>query len=118
MVKNDIIPVVSIRFLRWRNRKQRLSLHQIALSLQLQFQLNLYRASRKKKCLFHLSHSPEHRLFLPLCHLQSAPTMNSKLSILPTVEALSWAQSSCVQAPPPPVICVALIPTACCRRTR
>lgn len=119
--KNSFTPVVSIRFLRWRNWNQRLSLHPIRLRkrshLQLQFQLSLHRAMRKKKCLFHLPHSPGHRLFLPLCHLQSAPIMNSKQSILPTDVALLLAQRRCVRPPPPPVKCVATIPTVCCQRT-
>lgn len=123
--KNSLTPVVSNRFLPWINLNQRLSLHQrqrqrshLQLQLQLQFQLSLYRATRKKKHRFHLLHSPEHRLFLPQCHLQSAPIMISKWSILPTDVALLLAQRLCVQPPPPPVKCVAMIPTVCCQRTR
>lgn len=130
--RNFFKHVVSIRFLLWRNWNQRLLLHQIRLrkkshlpklilslklQLQLQFQFSLYRATRKKKCPFHLSHSPEHRRFLHRCHLQSAPIMSSKRNILTTDEALLWAQSRCVRPPPLPVKCVATIPTACCQRT-
>ncbi len=124
--RNYFKHVVSIRFLLWRNWNQRLSILQIRLrkkshlpklilnlKLQLQLQFSLYRATRKKKCLLHLSHSPEHRLFLHRCHLQSAPIMSSKRNILTTDEA----QSRCVRPPPLPVKCVATIPTACCQRT-
>ncbi len=118
--RNYFKHVVSIRFLLWRNWNQRLSILQIRLrkkshlpKLILTSNSSAWTEQPERKSALHLSHSPEHRLFLHRCHLQSAPIMSSKRNILTTDEA----QSRCVRPPPLPVKCVATIPTACCQRT-